>query len=95
VETNRQTVGKHYPTLRSHFKLLHVGGMHIDDPVPPGGLGVGRVKRLFQINEAWFVQVTHDKHPYWMEVIPHQALSPVPPSQLSVDDGEDDLDIPF
>ncbi len=39
-----------------------------DDPVPPGGLGIGRVKRLFQINEAWFVQVTHDKHPYWIQV---------------------------
>lgn len=66
-----------------------------DDPVPPGGLGVGRVKRLFQINEDWFVQVTHDEHPYWMEVIPHEALSLVPPSQSSIDDGEDDLDIPF
>ncbi len=28
-ETNRQAVGKHYPALRSHLKLLHVGGIHI------------------------------------------------------------------
>ncbi len=57
-----------------------------DDPVPPGGVGFGIVKRLFQINEAWFVQVCHDDHPYWMEVIPRNALSRVPPSQSSRED---------
>jgi hypothetical protein len=59
------------------------------------GLVLDELNVCFFLNEAWFVQVTHDKHPYWMEVIPDEALSPVPPSQLSVDDGEDDLDIPF
>jgi hypothetical protein len=67
-----------------------------DDPVPPGGLGVGRVKRLFQVNEVRFVQVGHDDHPYWIEVIPEDALTPVPPPRLFGDnDEEDDLEIPF
>ncbi len=67
-----------------------------DDPVLPGGLGVGRVKRLFQVNEVWFVQVGHDDHPYWIEVIPEDALTLVPPPRTSGDnDEEDDLEIPF
>lgn len=57
-----------------------------DDLLPPGGLKVGKVKRLFQINEAWFVQVNHDEHPHWIEVIPQDALSLVPPPQISEDD---------
>jgi hypothetical protein len=47
----------------------------LDDPLPLGGLGVGRIKRLFEINSSQFVQVTHDEHPYWMEVIPASSIS--------------------
>jgi hypothetical protein len=67
----------------------------VDDPIPPDGLGVGRIKRLFEINSCQFVQVTHDEHPYWMEVIPREALSPLPPSDSVRDDDEDDLSLPF
>jgi hypothetical protein len=67
----------------------------LDDPMPPGGLGVGRIKRMFEINSCQFVQVTHDEHPYWMEVIPREALFPLPPSDSVRDDDEDNFDLPF
>lgn len=50
-----------------------------DDPVPPGGCGVGRVQRHFLINQTWFVQIDHEDHPHWVEVAPERLLSPVEP----------------
>jgi hypothetical protein len=67
----------------------------VNDPMPFGGLGVGRIKRLFEINSCQFVAVTHDEHPFWMEVIPREALSPLPPSNSSLAELDDDLDLPF
>jgi len=67
----------------------------VNDPMPPGGLGVGRIKRLFEINSCQFVAVTHDEHPFWMEVIPREALSPLPPSNSAKDEWDDDLELPF
>jgi len=67
----------------------------LDDPIPLGGLGVGRIKRLFEINSCQFVQVTHDEHPYWMQVIPREALSPLPPSNTAKDEWDDDFELPF
>jgi hypothetical protein len=54
----------------------------IDDSVPPGGTGVGKVQRLFLINQTRFVQIGHDDHPHWVQVAPESMLSrtePKPP----------------
>jgi len=67
----------------------------VNDPMPFGGLGVGRIKRFFEINSCQFVAVTHDEHPYWMKVIPREALSPLPPSNSARDEPDDDLELPF
>lgn len=67
----------------------------IDDLAPPGGQGIGIVKRLFQINKAWFVQVSNEAHPHWMQVIPKEALTRTQPPQVSRNDEEDDLELPF
>jgi hypothetical protein len=67
----------------------------VNDPIPLGGLGVGRIKRLFEINSCQFVQVSHDEHPFWMQVIPREALSSVPPSNSAKHEWDDDFELPF
>ena len=69
------------PLTRSLSNVMgdfRVGICTQDDPIPPGGAGIGTVSDRFLIDATWYYQVSNESHPYWCEVAPEHLLKPLP-----------------
>ncbi len=81
ADVYQQLVDQLEPLTRSFAQVMgdfRLGICTQDDPIPPGGPGMGMITDRFLIDMTWYYQVSNESHPHWCEVAPEHLLKPLP-----------------